>query len=218
MLLLPVAAVTNIVLVYPLIFLVTTISVFFRPARVAILPRIVPEEDLLSANSAMWVGETIADVVGYPLAGVFVALLGTAVPLAFWVDSATYLASAALLGTIVVNARDRSRRRRGARSGPGFVAELTAGWQFLRHETVLLANTLQGAVGQFSLGIFIALTPIVRPGHVQRVGLRLAGRVRLPRDRDRPRQPHRRVRHRAHRDALREGPDGHRRLRGAGAS
>ena len=37
-LILPVAAVTNIVLVYPLIFLVTTISVFFRPARVAILP------------------------------------------------------------------------------------------------------------------------------------------------------------------------------------
>ena len=38
-LILPVAAVTNIVLVYPLIFLVTSISVFFRPARVAILPR-----------------------------------------------------------------------------------------------------------------------------------------------------------------------------------
>src|SRR6478736_7887025 len=90
-LVLPVAAVTNIVLVYPLIFLVTTISVFFRPARVAILPQIVPERDLLSANSALWVGETIADVVGYPLAGIFVALLGTAVPIAFWFDSATYL-------------------------------------------------------------------------------------------------------------------------------
>ena len=40
---------------------------------------------------------------------------------------------------------------------------------------------------------------VVRPGHLQRVGLRLAGRVRLPRDRDRARQPHRRVRHRTHR-------------------
>ena len=156
-LVLPLAAVTNIILVYPLIFLVTSISVFFRPARVAILPRIVPEEDLLSANSAMWVGETIADVIGYPLAGLFVALLGSAVPLAFWVDSATYLASAALLATIVVpralrSGADASRR-------PNFVAELTAGWQFLRHETVLLANTLQGTVGQFSLGLSIALTP-----------------------------------------------------------
>ena len=156
-LVLPIAAVTNIILVYPLIFLVTTVSVFFRPARVAILPQIVPEEDLLSANSALWVGETIADVVGYPLAGVFVALLGSAVPIAFWVDSATYLASAALLATIVVHARPRSVDGQAGR--PDFAAELAAGWQFLRRETVLLANTLQGAAGQFSLGIAIALTP-----------------------------------------------------------
>ena len=159
-LILPLAAVTNIILVYPLIFLVTTISVFFRPARMAILPRIVPEEDLLSANSAMWVGETIADIVGYPLAGLFVALLGSAVPLAFWVDSATYLASAALIATIVVAAAIKS-----GRAGDGCATtrlpspSSNAGWQFLRHETVLLANTLQGAVGQFSLGLSIALTP-----------------------------------------------------------
>ena len=49
----------------------------------------------------MWIGETIADIVGYPLAAVFVTMLGTLVPLAFWVDAATYLASAALLSTIV---------------------------------------------------------------------------------------------------------------------
>jgi MFS family permease len=36
---------------------------------------------------------------------------------------------------------------------------LAAGWHFLRRESVLLANTVQGAVGQFSLGIAIALTP-----------------------------------------------------------
>ncbi|MFL5677869.1 MAG: MFS transporter [Chloroflexota bacterium] len=164
-LILPVAAVTNIILVYPLIFLVTTISVFFRPARVAILPRIVPEEDLLSANSAMWVGETMADVIGYPLAGVFVAVLGSAVPLAFWVDSATYLASAALLATIVVSAaatrpgETEDGRLTDTERRPSIRAEMAAGWAFLRNETVLLANTLQGAVGQFALGIVIALTP-----------------------------------------------------------
>ncbi len=157
----PIAAVANLILVYPLIFLVTTVSVFFRPARVAILPQIVEERDLLSANSAMWVGETIADVIGYPLAALFVASLGTAVPLAFWADSATYLASAALLATIVVRpleppagSADSAEPARSA-----FLAEMKAGWAFLRNETVLLANTLQGAAGQFSLGIAIALTP-----------------------------------------------------------
>jgi MFS family permease len=158
MLVIPIAAVTNIVLVYPLIFLSTSISVFFRPARVAILPQIVPERDLLSANSALWVGETLADVIGYPLAGIFVALLGSAVPIAFWFDSATYLASVALHTTIVVQARSRSAEEE-ASQGEGFVAEMKAGWQFLRHETVLLANTIQGAVGQFSIGLAIALTP-----------------------------------------------------------
>ncbi len=157
-LILPVAAVTNIILVYPLIFLVTSISVFFRPARVAILPRIVPREDLLSANSALWVGETMADVLGYPLAGLFVALLASSVPVAFWVDSATYLASAGLLATIVVHGA-RPSKAPSADDRPSFVAELAAGWKFLRRETVLLANTLQGAAGQFSLGIAIALTP-----------------------------------------------------------
>jgi MFS family permease len=156
-LLVPVAATVNIILVYPLIFLVTSVSVFFRPARVAILPRIVPAEDLLSANSAMWIGETIADIVGYPLAAIFVTSLGTLVPLAFWVDAATYVASAALLSTIVYTAA--ADRAVSDTPSAGFRAELQAGWTFLRGETVLLANTLQGAAGQFSLGISIALTP-----------------------------------------------------------
>ena len=89
---LPVAILINVWLAYPIVFAITTVSIFFRPARVAILPRIVTEQDLLSANSAMWVGETIADVIGYPLAGLFVLFLADSLPLAFWFDAATYLA------------------------------------------------------------------------------------------------------------------------------
>jgi len=165
-LLIPVAAMVNVILVYPMVFGVTTISLFFRPARVAILPRIVDERDLLTANSAMWVGETLADVFGYPLAGIFVALLGTAVPLAFWVDSVTYLASVILLTAIAVRAITPAEARAEAEAraadpvgGPRFLAELKAGWRFLRSEAALLANTIQAAVGQFALGIGIALTP-----------------------------------------------------------
>jgi len=38
-LIIPIAAVTNILIVYPLVFAITSISIFFRPARVAALPR-----------------------------------------------------------------------------------------------------------------------------------------------------------------------------------
>jgi MFS family permease len=165
-LLLPLAAMANVLLVYPMAFAVTTISLFFRPARVAILPRIVEERDLLPANSAMWVGETLADVIGYPLAGIFVVALGNAVPLAFWVDGATYVASAILLSAIIVRAitQEEARADAEAKAGePGarfrFIGELQSGYRFLRSESRLLANTIQAAIGQITVGVGIALTP-----------------------------------------------------------
>ena len=248
-LLIPIAVVTNIILVYPLVFLVTTISIFFRPARVAILPQIVRPDELVTANSALWVGETLADIIGYPLAGLFVVALGTALPVAFWLDAVTYVASAILLSTIVVRPRwretsggatpsaaqadrldgpdaDGARRARppsqsadpaaaaaAVDDAPGFFGELKAGWRFLRGEPVLLANTIQATVAQLTVGVLLALTPVFAKEVVRRRPARLAGRLRLHRDRDRRRQPDRRLRHRPHRHALRQGPDGHRRLR-----
>lgn len=180
-LLVPVAILLNVWVAYPLVFLLTTISIFFRPARQAILPRLVDEEDLLSANSAMWVAETIADVINYPLAGLFVVFLRDSLALAFWFDSVTYLASAGLIATIFVP--PLVRRAAAARSGEdarsadetvgvdgapdtdeeptSVLDDLKAGWGFLRRETVLLANTFQGAAGQFSLGMLLVATVIL---------------------------------------------------------
>lgn len=160
-LLVPIAAVLHIVLVYPLVFAITTISIFFRPARVAILPRLVRDDELLTANSAAWIGETLADVIGYPLAGLFVAFLGVGLlPLAFWIDAATYVASAVLLWTIAVPPIVRAAQTQAQALASSLVAEMRAGWQFLRGETTLLANTLQATVAQFTIGILVALTPV----------------------------------------------------------
>jgi MFS transporter, DHA3 family, macrolide efflux protein len=156
-LLIPVAAVVNIFLVYPLIFIVTSISIFFRPARVAIMPQLVEKDELVTANSAMWIGETIGDVIAYPLAGLFVASLMSALPLAFWLDAVTYIASAVLLMTIVVRPRAADD---GAEEAPHFLNELRAGWRFLRNETTLLANTIQASIAQFTIGILTVLTVI----------------------------------------------------------
>ena len=169
-LLIPMAVLVNVWLAYPLVFAVTTVSIFFRPARSAVLPRIVAEDELLAANSAMWVGETLADVVNYPLAGLFVVFLASSLPVAFWFDAATYLASAALIATMIVPPVIRRARGAGAADEPAarqtsgtgedaaptpstVVEDLREGWHFLRHETVLLANTLQGTAGQFAVGI-----------------------------------------------------------------
>ncbi len=163
----PIAASVNVFLVYPLILVITSISIFFRPARVAALPRIVREDELVTANSAMWAGETFADVIGYPLAGIFVAFLGSALPLAFWIDAATYAASAILIASISIPAVKTARRAAGdaatAATGvaSGVLAEMREGFRFLRGERVLFANTIQAAFAQFAIGSLTALTPIL---------------------------------------------------------
>lgn len=124
----PIAAATNLLLVFPLIFAVTAISIFFRPARVAALTRIVDEDDLLPANSALWVGETIADIGGYPLAGLFVAFLGDSLPLAFWIDGATYAASALLIFSIVLQPLPRAISAMRKTGSPGAAEGGVTAW------------------------------------------------------------------------------------------
>jgi MFS family permease len=157
--LVPAAAAANVLLVYPLVFLVTTISIFFRPARTAVIPRIVKENELVAANSAIWLGDSLADVLGYPLAAVFVAMLGGALALAFWVDAVTYLVSAALVLTMIIPPVVR-RAGEAVQGLRGLRQDLVAGWRFLRGEPVLLANTLQAVVCQFSIGVTIGIMAI----------------------------------------------------------
>ncbi|MEK6719239.1 MAG: MFS transporter [Chloroflexota bacterium] len=157
--LIPIAAIIQIWLVYPLVFLMTTVSIFFRPARISVLPRIVERDDLIVANSAMWIGESFADIGGYALAGLFVAFLGASLPVAFWFDGVSYVASAVLIATIVVRPRSAPVDD-GEPQVRSIVGEMRDGWRFLRHETVLLGNTFQGVAGQAMIGVLLALMPI----------------------------------------------------------
>ncbi len=159
--LIPAGVGVSVVLAYPLVFLLTTVSIFFRPARTAVLPRVVHEDELVSANAATWLNETLADVIGYPFAGLFVAFLGSALPLAFWLDSVSYVASALLVMVVVIPPVVRSAGSADPVPGlAGIRADLSAGWRFLRREPVLFANTLQAVAGQLTVGATIALTPL----------------------------------------------------------
>jgi MFS transporter, DHA3 family, macrolide efflux protein len=153
----PLLADIHIWLIYPVVFLTTTVSLFFRPAKAAIIPRIVRREDLTPANGAIWTGEAMADIVGYPLAGVFVAFLGTNLALAFWLDAVTYVISAVLLVGLVIPPVAHRAKVRVAGAVAAFFAELREGWRFLRSETALFQNTLVSIMAQLSVGATLAL-------------------------------------------------------------
>jgi MFS family permease len=159
----PFAAQMDIVYVYPLVFLVTAVSLFFRPAKIALLPRFVAEDDLMAANSATWTADTLADVVGYPIAGLFVAFIGTAASqlgLAFFADSATYVLSALLLAGIAVAPLVRDAAPATGNAVRNFLDEVAAGWHFLRGQAALMQNTLISALAQLTVGVTLALTVV----------------------------------------------------------
>ena len=194
------AIVTNIVLVYPLVFLLTTISIFFRPARVAILPQIVRPDELLTANSALWVGETLADVIGYPAGGALRRRAGLGAadrvlagrgdlrglrpppehdrgPCPRWrggppmprqrpapggkpIDSMVRDVQTVLDAPVPEPVQAPVAAAVAVDDAPGFFGEMKAGWRFLRGDPVLLANTIQAAIAQLTVGALIALTPV----------------------------------------------------------
>jgi len=82
-------------LAFLIAFLASSFSVFFYPARTALLPKMVPEDQLMTANGWMQMGNTIARLTGPILAGIVVSKWGSDV--AFGIDSVSFLVSALLL-------------------------------------------------------------------------------------------------------------------------
>lgn len=91
-------------------FLVSTVSVFFWPAKTAMIPRIVEGgAKLLSANALSQTSRVAAMLIGPALAGFLIAWLGTS--LAFMVDSVTYLASAVAIMTTATHGETMDQER-----------------------------------------------------------------------------------------------------------
>ena len=154
---LPLAAARNVWLAFPIVFVITCISVFFRAAKNAAVPRIVARDDLMAANSALWTSETLADLAGYPIAGLFVAILGSALTIAFWADAASYLVSGVvILGLVIPPVVHAAAPSVAGRIGP-FARDFREGMGFLRRQPALWQNTLVTALAQMSTGALVAL-------------------------------------------------------------
>lgn len=138
--------------VYALTFLLTTAGLFFKPAKGAIIPQLVPADRLTRANAVAAVTDSAMDVLGYPLAAALIAGLtglaagGRGVELAFYVDAGTYLFSAAMIALLAVP----HARRAGAGPGSdGLGRLLVEGTRVLRANATLLANTVVATVVVF---------------------------------------------------------------------
>jgi predicted MFS family arabinose efflux permease len=120
-------------LVYLAGFLEMTASQFFGPANNALLPRLVGEDQLLSANSLDSLGENSARLIGPALGGVLLAAVG--LNTVVLIDIVSYLGAAALMLFIRVAPIDSKSHEQvldtPASSISDFFQELAAGFRLV---------------------------------------------------------------------------------------
>lgn len=118
-------------LIFAVSFIITSITLFFEPARDASVPTIVERDHLLTANSLLQTSRALSDIVGLMVSGVVVWLAGTR--LAFFIDSASFVFSAVMIWPITIpRAKSVSSAAKGIVTR--VLADVREGIEFLRRE------------------------------------------------------------------------------------
>ncbi len=143
--------------VYAIAFIVSTVSLFFVPAKRAIIPDLVPADELMAANSLDDTAEAVAEFAGLAVGAALVALLGHA--MAFGVDAVSFVFSAVMIARISL-----PRRVVEAEEGAGSVwTEAADGLRFIWNSAVLrdligvYASAAVFAAGAIALSYALAL-------------------------------------------------------------
>ena len=140
--------------VYVIGIVIGSIDAFFQPAYFAVVPEIVPEEDLPSANALSSMSFQLGRVVGPAIGGVLASLGGVTIGLLL--NGLSFLIGGLLLVPLLRGAR-APEPEEGAEAG--WWPELRAGFGAVWHDPVLrygvTANTLVAAllVGPFMVAL-----------------------------------------------------------------
>jgi hypothetical protein len=140
--------------VYGISFVFGIVDAFFMPARGAILPRIVADDQLEAGNAVLNVSSQVSVVVGPALAGVVVATMGTG--WAFAADAACFAIGALFVlwlpGASPVEADSTSSER-------GLGGQIMAGFRYawadvgIRSALIIIAAVDFGANGAIGVGL-----------------------------------------------------------------
>lgn len=131
---------------YAVAFGLSAGAVVFNPAAGSLLPDVVGEEDVVTANSALWTVAVVAQIALAPLTGLVIARFG--VEVAFGVNAATFVASALLLVGLRAGRTPADVVVRGWSGALGGAAAVRADPLLTRLAVVqLLASLSAGATG-----------------------------------------------------------------------
>ncbi len=138
-------------LLYVLGFTQASVSTFFRPARGALLPHIVPAAGLPAANSLAQGSQVIGSLIGAGIAGVLFGVFGSGMA-GFAIDAATFLVSFALISRITPSAGRITGEAHAIARSSSVRAGILEGLRIVRGSRVLAGIVLAAGVSMLGLG------------------------------------------------------------------
>jgi MFS transporter, DHA3 family, macrolide efflux protein len=145
-------------------FLISAISIFFIPARDAIVPLLVSEDELVTANGLNQVTRTAAFLAGPALAGFTIGLFGDTV--AWIVDCISYIVSGLLILGIARHAGRPSAPSPALASVGAVWEELRGGLTFLFGSRLYIGIMATASVAMLGIGaINVLWVPMMQRYH-----------------------------------------------------
>ena len=146
---------TAVATAFAVAFGLSAASLLFNPAGASLVPEVVEDDELVTANSALWTTAVASQIALAPLAGAVIASLG--VGAAFAANAASYVISAAFL------ARLRAGRSPGDMTVPGWgaVREGVAG---VRSNPLLARLAVVQVLASLSAGATSGLLVVLAAG------------------------------------------------------
>lgn len=155
-------------IVYLIIILTTICSLFFAPARLSIIQRVVDEKDFEQASGLTMLTQNLSRIIGPSLAAPTLFVFG--VQWALLLNSASFLISAAAVRLVQVRTQEGTAKKE--RSRASFWREFQEGLRFFYKSRVLmvvlisLSIVIIGDTAEQVLGVFFMLDRLHVPAYL----------------------------------------------------
>ena len=157
---------TSIWMLFALVAIQSVAVTFDVPARQALIPSLVPREDLASAYSLTSIGSKVGGILGPSISGLIIVYLG--IEWAYWLNAISFLAVIVALiamGSVQMVVEKKPVTLRGT------LLDMRAGIEFIKNSPIILAAMTMDFFGSFfssanTLLPFVA-TDILHVGPIQ---------------------------------------------------
>ncbi len=144
-------------LLYSVAFIQATLGTFFSPAKGALVPRIVPRDQLLSANSVSQMTQIVFGLIGTAIAGLIAATMET-LALAYILDASTFVISLIAISLI----RTDSAPQRTDMAETHILRDIKQGIQTALGSRVLVGVLVGASILMLGIGaVNVLLVPFI---------------------------------------------------------